>query len=117
MVREVSSIERRPKGNKDVDSKWEKYRYCWVTQLLVRLGLKPELADFLNEDGSIPNRFNYAKLKRVNLKGIVWWDKVHKECSTGDFCEGSTTQHAFFATRMVNTTLMANTAMRRSYSQ
>ena len=116
MVREVLSIERRPQGNKDIDSKWEKCHYRWATQLLVRLGLKPELADFLNEDGSIPNRFNYAKLKRVNLKGIVWWDKVHKEYFTGDFCEGSTTQHAFLATRMANTVLMSNTAMRRSYS-
>ena len=52
MLREVLSIERRPQGNKDIDSKWAKCRYRWVTQLLVRLGLKPDLVDFLNEDNS-----------------------------------------------------------------
>ena len=62
-----------------------------VTQLLVRLGLKPDLVNFLNEDSSIPGCFNYDKLKQVNLEGIVWWDEVNKECFIGDFREGSST--------------------------
>ena len=85
MIREVSNIERRPQGNKDVNSTWAKCRYRWVTQLLVRFGLKPDLADFLDIDGAVPDRFKYDKLKSLNIEGIAWWDEVHKECFIGDF--------------------------------
>ena len=95
MVHEVSNIERRPQDNKDANSAWAKCRYCWVTQLLVRFGLKPDLTDFLNKDGAVPDCFNYKKLKPLNVEGISWWNKVHKERSIGNFCEGSTAQTRF----------------------
>ena len=44
MMRKVSNIERRPQGKKDVDSMWPQPRRRWATQLMVRLGLDPDLS-------------------------------------------------------------------------
>ena len=40
-------------------------------KLLVWLGLKPDLADFLNEDGSISGCFDANLLKPINLERTV----------------------------------------------
>ena len=62
-----------------------------MTQLLVRLGLEPDLTDFM-EDGVIPPCFDKKLLKPLSLAGIALWDEVHKDCFIGDFREGTKTQ-------------------------
>ena len=95
MVREVNLIEKRPQGNKDAGSNWAKARHRFVVQMLVRLGAKPDLDEFLLADGSVPACFDREKLTPMHEDGIAWWDEVHKECFFGDFREGSTTQMRF----------------------
>ena len=95
MVHVVSNIEKRPQGNKNADSKWGRARYRWVTQLLIRLGHDPDLTDFLNEDGSIPDCFNKELLDQLSVEAILWWDEVHKKCYFGLLREGSKEQTRF----------------------
>ena len=71
---------------------WARARHRWVTQLLVRLGLEPDLLDFLNKDGTVLSCFDKGKIVPLRLDGIVWWDKVHMECFIGDYRQGSKTQ-------------------------
>ena len=78
MAHRISNIEKRPQGKDDPQSDWEQCRYRWVTQLLVRLGLEPDLSDFM-VDGVIPPCFDKKNLKPLSLAGIVWWDEVHKD--------------------------------------
>jgi hypothetical protein len=87
----VVFCERRPQGNKGVDSKWAQAHHHWVVQLLVRLRLETDLSDFLNEDGTVPAYFDRDKLVPLCLDGISWWDEVHKECFIGNYREGSKT--------------------------
>ena len=95
MMRMVSNIERCPQGKKSVDSMWARTHHRWIMQLLVQLGLEPDLLDFLNEDGTVPAYFDKGKRVPLRSDGIVWWDKVHKECFIGDYREESMTQTQF----------------------
>ena len=54
MMRMVSNTKRRPQEKKGVNSMWALAHDRWVTQLLVRLSLEPNLSDFLNKDRTVP---------------------------------------------------------------
>ena len=72
MMQMLSNIERYPQEKKSVDSMWAWARYRWVTQLLVRLGLKPDILDLLNEDGTVLACFDKDKLVPLCSNGIIW---------------------------------------------
>jgi len=57
IAHEILDIERQPQGKDELQSNWSQYRYRWVTQLLVRLDLEPDLTNFM-EDGVIPPYFD-----------------------------------------------------------
>ena len=56
----------------------------------MRLGLEPDLSDFLNKDGRVPACFDTVKLVPLRSDVIEWLDKVHNECECfiSDYCEG-----------------------------
>ena len=47
MAHKISNIEKRTQGKDNPQSNWAQCLYRRVTQLLVRLGLEPDLSDFM----------------------------------------------------------------------
>ena len=84
MTREVSNIEKRPQGKKDITSDWERCWFRWVTQILIRLGYHDGNPDDtkdgavklgeLKEDGKLPDYFNLYEMTPINLHAIALWD-------------------------------------------
>lgn len=83
MPKVCTPIGKRCQKNSDPNSDWAKARYRWVTQLLLRLGLKPDLSDFTDEEGKVEDCFDVDKLKdhMINIDTIAWWDEVHKNAT------------------------------------
>jgi hypothetical protein len=105
MVKQITTIQKRPQGTNDKDSTWARARYRWVTQILIRLGLHDHAEnvqegavklDLLkNADNELPDYFNPYELTSLHLRAIAWWDEVHKDCFLGDFREGQSSQTRF----------------------
>jgi len=84
MVKEITNIEKRPQGKKDICSKWAQCRYRWSGHLLIRFGYHDADPDNLKEghvklddmkeDGKLPDCFNPYELVPLNLRAIAWWD-------------------------------------------
>ena len=58
-------------------------------------GRAPNLSDYLEEDGSVPDSLDADQLKALYFDAIAWWDEMHKKCSFGDFREGAKDQTRF----------------------
>ena len=62
--------------------------------MLVRLGEDVDLSPFM-ENGVLEECFDKDKLDKFDLKGITWWDEVHKKCRIGALREGATDRVVF----------------------
>jgi hypothetical protein len=78
----VTPIGKRKQGTTDPQSPWAMARLQFVTQILVRFGLLA--ADrVLNEQGNLPDKFNVAKLTKMTINQIAFWDETHKKVRIG----------------------------------
>ena len=84
MTKIVVPVTRKSQGNDDPTSNWARARYRFVTQMMVMFGMGPDLTDFLDEDGSVPDMFNREKLRKINPNSIAWWDETHRDCVVAD---------------------------------
>jgi hypothetical protein len=79
----IRGVRKRKQGNKDKNSPWVKARLGWVTQILVRM----QKHVFMPEEDcnkclaltATPEYFDAAKLPKLSLFQVAFWDEVHKE--------------------------------------
>jgi hypothetical protein len=79
----ISPVKKRKQGSNDPTSPWAKARFEYVTQILVRFGEKVLVDDIKAPDGSIPDKFDLAKLTKVSINQVAFWDETHKKVRVG----------------------------------
>jgi hypothetical protein len=83
----IRIVRKRKQGNKDKNSPCAKARLGWVTQILVRMKkhvfMPEEDYNKFVELTATPEYFDAAKLPKLSLFQIAFWDEVHKEQVVG----------------------------------
>ena len=82
----VTAIRKRQQGSLDENSNWCRVNVRWATQLMTRHGMFPaeELEKLKDDDGELPDCCNIDKLRPLDLRGVTFWDKVHKQVRGGN---------------------------------
>lgn len=84
MIKNIVRIDKKSQGSIDPNSDWSRARYNLTTQMLLRFGKDPDLTDFYDSDGNLPNWFNKDMLTKIHPNSVTWWDEVHRECFVGE---------------------------------
>jgi hypothetical protein len=83
-----STIKKSKQGSRDAASKWARAGFCWMKQLMIRLGL-------LDSDSS-EECFCSLKMEALSMEGIAWWDETHTKCVIGGIGNGLSHFHVKF---------------------
>ncbi len=79
----LTPVKKRKQGSNDPNSPWAMARLEHVTQILVRFGAMPSTDKIKSADGSIPSKVDAAKLTKVSINQVAFWDETHKKVRVG----------------------------------
>ena len=85
-----TAVGKMKTGSNDKTSNWAVCRLKWATQFLIMLGEYETLADFSLDPNNPPDYFDPAKLPKISLSQIAWWDEHHVECLIAGLCRAKT---------------------------